>query len=780
MAKFGFGQSIRRKEDNRFLTGNGRYTDDIDLPGETHGHVVRSPHAHARFAIKNLDQVAKRPGVIGILTGADAVKDKLGDIPCETPITNRDGSKSYMAPYPVLCPDEVRHVGDAVAFVVAESPIVARDAAEALEIDWEELPAVVDTAGALDPGAAEVWPEAKNNLAFDWELGNRAAVDAAFKTAHRVARVALVNNRVVVHSMETRGAIAAFERQTGEYTLYTCTQGSHGIQAMLANAVLKVEPKIIRVVTPDVGGGFGMKGFLYREHALVCWAAKRFGRPVKWACERADAFLSDTQGRDHVSEAELALDKDGRFLALKVSTIANLGAYLSNYAPFIPTLAGTGMLAGLYATPAIYAHVRGVFTHTIPVDAYRGAGRPEAAFLVERLVDLAARAVGLTPAEIRRRNFIAPAAMPFKTALGETYDSGEFAAAMEKCLKLADWEGAARRKAESERRGRLRGIGMATYVEACGGGGPESAWIEIDPAGAATVKIGTQSGGQGHETAYAQLAADGLGIDVDQVRVLQGDTAIVKSGGGTGGSRSLPVGGAALSGAVAKVIEKGKKIAAHVLEAAESDIEFQDGRFVISGTDRSLGLFEAASAAKDPKQRPAGADASLDSEDSFKPPASTYPNGCHIAEVEVDPATGAVDVVGYTIVDDFGTVLNPMLLEGQVHGGVVQGLGQALLESCRYDPESGQLLTGSLMDYCLPRAFNVPPIVFAMHPVKCRTNPLGIKGCGEAGAIGAPPTVINALVDALAGHGVVHIDMPATPERVWAAIHGAGAKKAAE
>ncbi|MBI1776178.1 MAG: xanthine dehydrogenase family protein molybdopterin-binding subunit [Proteobacteria bacterium] len=779
MGKFGFGQSIKRKEDSRFLTGQGRYTDDINLPGQAHLYVVRSPHAHASFTIKDTAKAAKMPGVAGVLIGADALKDGLGDIPCKAPVTNRDGSMSYSPPYPVLASDAVRHVGDAVAVVVAESLAQARDAAELIDIDWQEQPAVADTAGALAPGAASVWPQAKNNLVFDWELGNEKAADSAFKKAHHVSRIELVNNRVVVNSMEPRGAIGAYDATTGQYTLYTSSQGSHTVQGLLGESVLKVKPATIRVVTPDVGGGFGMKLFLYREHALVTWAAKRFGRPIKWTCERADAFLSDTQGRDHVSKAELALDKDGKFLALKVSTIANLGAYLSNYGPFIPTLAGTGMLAGLYSTPAIHAHIRGVFTHTVPVDAYRGAGRPEAAYLVERLVDLAARELGLSPAEIRRRNFIQPSAMPFTTALGETYDSGEFAAAMEKCMQRADWEGAAKRKADSERKGKLRGIGMATYVEACGGGGPESAWIEVDPAGTIIVRIGTQSNGQGHETAYAQLVADGLGVDIDKVRVIQGDTQTVESGSGTGGSRSLPVGGVSLSGAVTKVIEKGKKIAAHVLEAAESDIVFDDGRFVISGTDRSMSVFEAAAAAKDAKKRPPGMDPGLDAANTFTPPASTYPNGCHIAEVEVDPLTGIVSVDRYTIVDDFGTVLNPMLVQGQVHGGIAQGLGQALLEGCTYDAESGQLLTGSFMDYCMPRATNIPPISFDMHPVKCRTNPLGLKGCGEAGAIGAPPTVINALIDALQPHGVKHIDMPATPQKVWAAING-GLKQAAE
>jgi carbon-monoxide dehydrogenase large subunit len=772
MGQFGFGQSIRRKEDTRFVTGRGRFTDDINLPNQAYAHVVRSPHAHAKFKIRDTKKAAKARGVLVVLTGADAAADKLGDIRCKAPVNNRDGSASASPPYPILCRDEVRHVGDAVALVVAETPTQARDGAELIDIDWEVLPSTTDTVGALSAMAPSVWPEAKNNLVFDWEMGNATAADTAFKTAHKVARVELVNNRVVVNSLEARGAIGTFELAEDRYVLFTSSQGSHTLQGFIADDVFKLPAQKFRVVTPDVGGGFGMKLFLYREHALVLWAAKKIGRPVKWISDRSEAFLSDTQGRDHVTKAELALDKDGRFIGLRVDTVANLGAYLSNYGPFIPTLAGTAMLAGLYATPAIYARVRGVFTHTVPIDAYRGAGRPEAAFVVERLVEVAAVEMGLSSAEIRRRNFIQPGAMPFKTALGETYDSGDFTAVMQRGMKEADWDGAAKRKEASKKAGKLRGIGMACYVEACGGGGPESSWIDVDPMGAVTVAIGTQASGQGHETAYSQLAAEGLGVDFDRVRVVQGDTDSVKSGSGTGGSRSLPVGGAALTQAVAKVVEKGKKIAAHVLEASEGDIEFADGRFTIKGTDRSLTLFDAAAAAGDAKRRPAGMEPGLNGDGTFTPPASTYPNGCHIAEVEIDPETGNVALERYTVVDDFGTVLNPMLVQGQVHGGIAQGVGQALMENCVYDENSGQLLSGTFMDYCLPRAGDLPAIRFNLHPVPCKSNPLGIKGCGEAGAIGAPPTVINAVVDALRPYGVRHIDMPATPARIWAAIHG--------
>ncbi|MBM3548076.1 MAG: xanthine dehydrogenase family protein molybdopterin-binding subunit [Alphaproteobacteria bacterium] len=778
MGQFGFGQSVRRKEDVRFITGRGRYTDDITLPGQVAAYVLRSPHAHATFKIGSLAAAKKAPGVLAVLTGADAKADKLGDIPCKVPIKNRDGSKSVMPPYPLLVDDTARHVGDAVVLVVAETLAQARDAAEQIEIDWSPLPAAADTKGAAEPGAPQVWSQAKGNQVFDWELGDAKAADAAFAKADKVVELDLINNRIIVNSMEPRSALGTFDTKEDRYHLYTSSQGSHSIQGLLSEA-LKEKPEKFRVVTPDVGGGFGMKLFLYREYALVLWAAKKVGRPVKWVSERQEAFLSDTQGRDHVSKARLAMAKDGTFLGLKVHTIANLGAYLSNYGPFIPTMAGTGMLAGLYSTPAIHAHIVGVFTHTVPIDAYRGAGRPEAAFLVERLVDVAARETGLSPDAIRRKNFIPPASMPFKTALGETYDSGDFTAAMDKCMAAADWKGAPARKAAAQKQGKLRGIGMACYVEACSGGGPENAWINVEPNGAVTVRVGTQSNGQGHETAYAQVAADKLGIDIEQIRVIQGDTDAMPSGGGTGGSRSIPVGGVCVDGAATDVINKGKKIAAHALEAAEADIEFSDGKYSIAGTDRRMTLFQVAEAANDPKRRPAGIEAGLNGNSGFTPPASTYPNGCHIAEVEVDQETGTVRVERYTIVDDFGVVLNPLLLQGQVHGGIGQGLGQALLEGCVYD-ENGQLVTGSLMDYCLPRAGDVPNLAFDMNPVNCKTNPLGMKGCGEAGAIGAPPTIINALVDALQPFGVRHIDMPATPEKVWSAIQAGRSKRAAE
>jgi carbon-monoxide dehydrogenase large subunit len=565
---------------------------------------------------------------------------------------------------------------------------------------------------------------------------------------------------------------------SGDHTLYVSTQGPHDVRDVLSK-VLNVDSGKFRCVSPDVGGGFGMKIFPYREHALVLWAAAKLGRPVKWIAERGESFVSDTQGRDHISHARLAMDADGRFLALSVDTKADLGAYLSLYGPAIPTVAGSGMLAGLYATPAIHVRVRNYFTNTLPVDAYRGAGRPEAAYLVERLVDVAAKVAGLPRDEIRRRNFIPSSAMPYTTALGETYDSGDFAGHLDKALAAAGWAGIEARKAESAKTGKLRGIGISTYVEACGGGGPEWSDIRIEPDGTIIVPIGTRSTGQGHETAYTQLVSEAFGVDNESVKVIQGDTAAIENGAGTDGSRSLPAGGSALHMAIQSVSAKARMLAGYMLEASDADLELADGAFTVAGTDRSVTLAEISALANDPERLPDGVEPGLEAKESYKPAASTYPNGTHVCEVEIDPDTGVVSLVKFTVVDDFGEVVNPLLLEGQVHGGVAQGVGQALYEHTVYD-ESAQLITGSLMDYRLPRADDVPPIDFSMSPTRCTTNPLGVKGCGEAGAIGAPPAVINAVLDALAPAGVTDIDMPATPDKVWAAIRAAGPAQAAE
>ena len=772
MAQFGIGQSVRRVEDRRFLTGNGRYLADIDLPRQLHAYFLRSPHAHARIVRIDAAAAQAAPGVEFIGLGADLLADGIGTLPCDTHLPNSDGTPMKAPPRHALAIDRVRHVGDSVAVVLAGSLAEARDAAELIDVEYEALPAAVDLAAAVAPDAPQVWEEAPGNLCLDWALGDAAAVERAFAGAAHVLRLPLVNNRLVVNSMETRGVIAAYDPGDERFTVWSSTQGSHALKNWLAKVILKLPPERIRVITPDVGGGFGMKGFLYPEQVVAVWAARKVGRPVKWIGERSDAFQTDTHGRDQVSEVALALDADGRFLALKVDTIANLGAYLSSYSTYIPTIASCPMLAGLYRTAAIHARVRCVFTNTVPVDAYRGAGRPEAAFLLERAVDAAARKLGLAPDEIRRRNFIPPEAMPYKTPAGPTYDSGEFAALMDEAMRRADWAGASARKAEAKARGRRRGIGMATYVEGCGGGPEDMAEVRVDPGGDVLVLVGTQGSGQGHETAYAQLASERLGIPIERIRIHQGDTERVAYGFGTGGSRSLPVVGHAVLTAAEKVAAKAKRIAAQLLEAADPDVELADGLFRVVGTDRSVSFDQVARAAYRAKRPDGEAGFGLAETAAYLPRAGTYPNGCHIAEVEVDPETGAVALLRYTVIDDFGAVINPLLLAGQVHGGAAQGIGQALLEQTVYDRESGQLLTGSLMDYCLPRASDLPSFDIGFRNVPCRTNPLGIKGAGEAGAIGAPPAIINAIVDALGEWGVAHIDMPATPEKVWRAIAG--------
>jgi len=770
MGKFGMGQPVRRTEDPRFITGHGRYTDDFSQHRQAVGFVLRSPHAHAR--IRKIDSAAAlaAPGVLGIFTSFDLAQDGIGRIPCVVPLKNRDGSRVVLVEHPLLAEGKARHVGDGIAFIVAATLAQAKDASELIEVDYETLPAAADTATANAPGQPLVWDEIPGNLCLDWESGNRKAVEAGFAKAKHVVELTLVNNRLVANSMEPRAALGSYDPGDGRFTLVTSTQGSHSIRQLLAANIFKLPQNRFRVVTPDVGGGFGMKLFLYPEQGLVLYAARKLGVAVKWTGERGESFLTDAHGRDNISRARLALDGDLNFLALDVETTANLGAYLSNYATFIPTMAGTAMLAGCYRTPAIVVRVKGVYTNTVAVDAYRGAGRPEANYVIERLVDHAARQLKISPAELRRRNFIPPEAMPYKTAMGLNYDSGNFTKNMDDALKTADFAGFPARKAQAKARGMLRGFGIATYIEQCGGGFDEAAEIRFDSGGGATVIIGSQSSGQGHATAYAQLASDGLGIPFDRVRVHQGDTDVVGFGRGTGGSRSLPVGGVAVTMAVKRIIDKGKTIAAHRLEAAEADLEFADGFYTVSGTDKRIAMTEVAQAAFNPLQLPPGLEPGLDEKSHFLPAAHTFPNGCHACEIEIDPETGATKILRYVVVDDFGNVVNPLLLAGQVHGGVGQGVGQALVENCVYDPASGQLLTGSFMDYAMPRADDVPSIEFAYNVVPCTTNPLGLKGAGEAGAIGAPPAVMNAVVDALAELGVASIDMPATPQSLWRAI----------
>src|ERR1700730_18573392 len=779
MKQFGIGQPIRRVEDRRFLTGHGRYLDDIVRPRQAYAVMLRSPHAHARVRALDIAPAAGASGVLAVFTGADLAQAGIGTIPCMTGLINRDQSPIAMPPRPALVRDRVRHVGDTVAMVVAETVAEARDAAERIAVEYEPLSAVVDAARALEPGQPAVWDEHPGNLCFDWEVGDEAAVRRAAAAARYRVSLTLVNNRVVANSMEPRGAIGEYDPGEDSYTLWSSTQGSHFIRNLLAEHVFQIPENRIRVVTPDVGGGFGMKLFLYPEHVLVLWAANELCCPVKWIPDRSESFMTDTQGRDNVTRLDLALDEELRFTGLSVAIVANMGAYLSNFAPEIPTFSGAVMHSGVYAIPAIHVAVKGVFTNTVPVDAYRGAGRPEAAYALERLIDVAARRLGVASDELRRRNFIQPAAMPHTTPLGLVYDSGDFARNMRDALAAINAAGFAARQAEARARGRYRGLGQAVYIEQSGFPPDEFAELRFDPAGTLTVLMGSQSSGQGHQTAYSQLAAERLGLELDKIRVLQGDTATIGFGRGTGGSRSLPVGGAALAHAADKLVAKGKRIAAHLLEAAEADIAFEDGVFAIAGTDRNVSIDAVPRAAFNPAQLPPGLEPGFDESGHFTPPAPTFPNGCHVSEIEIDPETGVIEVVRYFVVDDFGTVINPLLLRGQVHGGIAQGIGQAMLERCVYEEGSGQLITGTLTDYALPRAEDLPALDFRYNVVPCRTNPLGGKAAGEAGAIGAPPALINAVVDAVAELGIDHLDMPLTPERLWRALRDATEQKAA-
>jgi aerobic carbon-monoxide dehydrogenase large subunit len=770
MTKFGVAQSVRRVEDPRLLLGHGRYTDDIKLPGMLHGYVLRSPHAAARIQRVDTGAAAAMPGVRAIYTTADLKADGIGTLPCAVMLNNRDGSTMAAPPHPVLADGAVRHVGDPVAFVVADTLQAARDAAEAVEIDYDVQPAITELARATDAGVPLVWPEVARNQVFDWEIGDKAKTDALFAQAAHVTRVEVVNNRIVVSSMEARAAIADYDTQAGRWTLYANTQGGWLVKDLIAGLFGAGADKF-RVVTPDVGGGFGMKLFLYAEHVLTCYASRKLGRPVKWAADRGEAFLCDTQGRDNITTGELAIDKDGKFLALRTRNVANMGAYLSNFGPFIPTLAGTGVLASVYGFQAVYANVIGVFTNTVPVDAYRGAGRPESNYLVERLIDKAARELNIDRAEIRQRNMVPPSAMPHATPVGKTYDSGDFRTVLDTALQRIDWAGFPARRAEAAKRGRRRGLGFSYYLEATGGSDSERAEIRFAEGGFVDVFVGTQSTGQGHETAYVQLVSTRLGVEAEKVRVRQGDTDSIPSGGGTGGARSLYSEGQAIYVTTDSVIEKGRRAAAEMLEAAAGDIGFADGRFTIVGTDRGIDILDLAETQRVKATRGEAA-VSLDAAEVAQIKAHTFPNGCHMAEVEIDPETGHVQIVRYLVCDDVGKAVNPMIVRGQVHGGVAQGFGQAVLERTAYDPSSGQLLSGSFMDYALPRASDLPDIEVEFLEIPCATNPLGVKGAGEAGAVGSPPAVMNAILDALAQDGVTHLDMPATPENVWQALHG--------
>jgi carbon-monoxide dehydrogenase large subunit len=772
MGQFGIGQAVTRIEDQRLLTGGGRYTDDLNLDGQAYAFVLRSPFAHAEIAGIDTSAATAADGVLLVLTGEDVAADDIDPMPCMVPITNIDGSERTNTYRPILAQERVRHVGQPVAVVVGETLHQARDAAELIEVDYNELPSATNTFGATQDGAPQLYDDAANNICFDWGTGDQEKTDAAFANASHVTTLELINNRVVVNSMEPRAATADHDTSSGRTTLYTSSQGTHWLRDAIGDMILKIGKENLRVVTGDVGGGFGMKIFPHPEQALVVWAARKIQRAVKWTADRSEGFMSDIQGRDHVTKAEMAMDDDGKFLAMRVTTYANLGAYLSHFGTFIPTDAGSGMLNGLYATPTIWVNVKGVLTNTVPTDAYRGAGRPEAIYCVERLVDKCARELELSPDEIRRRNFVKPEQLPYTTALGDVFDSGEFTAIMEAGMERADWDGFAGRRDESASRGKLRGIGMATYVEKCGGGFPETADVKFDTDNDhITIYIGTVTNGQGHDTAYKQIMSDRLGIDTDNLTFVQGDSDLVPSGL-TGGSRSVTVGGVAVLKASDAIIEKGKQIAAHVMETAAADIDYADTTFRVTGTDRTMTLFDVARSAQEAGNLPEGMEPGLDEAYTHAPDVPTFPNGCHICELEIDPDTGALEILRYTVVDDFGDIVNPLLIEGQVHGGIVQGLGQALHEHTVYDDRSGQLVSGSFMDYTLPRADNFPNFDFNMRNVPCTTNPMGLKGSGEAGAIGAPPAVINAIVDALTpSGGVVDVDMPATPDAIWAAAN---------
>ncbi|WP_158928290.1 xanthine dehydrogenase family protein molybdopterin-binding subunit [Acidisphaera sp. S103] len=766
--KFGLAQPVRRVEDPRLLKGAGRYTDDIVLPNMLFGVVLRSPHAAAAITRLDTTAAAQLPGIAGVYTAADLKADGVGPLPCAALVENRDGTPQAAPPHPVLAEGAVRHVGDPVAFVVASTIKQARDAAEAIEVDYDILPSITDLPTAMDKDGVLVWPEVKHNLAFDWEIGDKTATEAEFAKAAHVTKLTIVNNRIVVNSIEARAALADFDTATGRWTLYANTQGGWLVKNLIG-PLFGTDPEKFRIVTPDVGGGFGMKLFLYAEHALTCFAARKLGRPVKWAAERGEAFLCDTQGRDNLTVGELAIDADGKFLALRTRNVSNMGAYLSTFAPYIPTYAGTGVLSSVYGFKAIYANVLGVFTNTVPVDAYRGAGRPESNYLVERLVDAAARELGVDKVELRRRNMVLPDAMPHSTPVGKSYDSGDFRIVLDAATKRMDYAGFAGRRASAAAKGKRRGLGLAYYLEATGGDPTERAEIRFADDGFVDVYVGTQSTGQGHETAYVQLTAHNLGIDGDKIRIRQGDTDTIPVGGGTGGARSLYSEGQAILLTSESVIRNGKQAAAEEMEAAVADIAFAEGRFSIVGTDRGIDI--VALAATQRKKAAAGqAVTLLDAAEIAPIDAHTFPNGCHMAEVEVDPETGSVELIRYSVCDDFGKTVNPLIVRGQVAGGVAQGYGQAVLEHTVYDRDSGQLLSGSLLDYALPRANEFPDIEVELLEIPCASNPLGVKGAGEAGAVGSPPAVINAIIDALSGDGVTHIDMPATPERVWRAM----------
>ncbi|RWM90576.1 MAG: xanthine dehydrogenase family protein molybdopterin-binding subunit [Mesorhizobium sp.] len=773
----GVGARVARKEDKRFITGAGRYVDDMVVPGMKHAAFVRSPHAHAEIKKIDLKKAQAMPGVIGVLTGKELKADGIGNLICGWMIHSKDGSPMKMGAWSPLAFDRVRYVGDAVVVVVAETKGQARDAAEAVDITYQELKAVVDAPKALERSAPQIHPEADGNLIFDWELGDSAATNAAIKAAAHITRMKIVNNRLVPNAMEPRATLGHYDKAEDHYTCWTTSQNPH-LARLVMSAFYNVAPENkLRVIAPDVGGGFGSKIYIYPEEIICLWASKKTGVPVKWVADRTESFLTDAHGRDHVSTVEMAFDKDNRITGLKVDTIANLGAYMSLFSSCVPTYLYATLLSGQYDIPAIHANVRAVYTNTAPVDAYRGAGRPEATYLLERTMETAARELGVSPAELRRKNFIT--AFPHQTPVIMNYDAGDYAASLDAAMAAADYAGFAQRKADAANRGKLRGIGMSCYIEACGlapsaavgslGAGVglwESAEVRVNAAGTIEVLTGSHSHGQGHETTFAQLVNQRFGVPIDSVSIVHGDTDKVQMGMGTYGSRSGAVGMSAVAKALDKVEAKAKKIAAHLLEADEGDIVIENGALKVAGTDKQVPWFQMALAAYTAHNLPGGMEPGLKETSFYDPSNFTFPAGCYVCEVEIDPETGVTEVVQFVAADDFGNIINPMIVEGQVHGGVAQGIGQALLEGTRYDA-SGQLLTASYMDYTMPRADDLPSFKVSTSNTPCPGNPLGIKGCGEAGAIGSPPAVINAITDAI---GITDIAMPASPSTVWAAI----------
>ena len=786
MSETGIGASVRRKEDIRFVRGAGKYTDDINLAGQTFAYILRSPHAHAKIVSIDTSAALDADGVVAVFTSEDMAA--IGGIPCGWQVHSKDGNPMAEPKHPALAEGKVRHVGDPVAVVIAESREQARDGSESIVVDYEVLNAVVDMKEAIENGATSVHDDVGHNVCYDWALGDEEATNQAFDSAAHVVSLDLINNRLIPNAMEPRCAIGDYDQSSGQYTLHTTSQNPHVIRLLMAAFVMGLPESKLRVHAPDVGGGFGSKIYNYAEEVIVTWAAGQLRRPVKWTADRSESFVSDAHGRDHITTVQLALDDQGKFLGLKERTLANMGAYLSTFAPCIPTYLHATLLAGQYSTPVIHCEVKAVFTNTVPVDAYRGAGRPEATFLLERIVQVAADELGLDPVEIRRRNFIQPDQFPYQTPVALVYDTGDYQASMDQALKSSDYAGFQMRKEASRKEGKLRGVGISAYIEACGiapsnvvgslgarAGLYEAATIRVNPTGSVSVLTGSHSHGQGHETTFAQVVSEKLGIDFDSVEIIHGDTDKIPFGMGTYGSRSIAVGGTAIVKAVDKIVAKGKKIAAHLLEAAEEDIEFENGNFIVPGTDKSKAFVEISLAAYVPHHYPLEElEPGLEETAFYDPKNFTFPAGTYVCEVEVDPETGVVEIDSFHATDDFGSIINPMIVEGQVHGGLAQGIGQALLEGCRYDSD-GQLLSGSFMDYTMPRASDVPAFSVDTTVTECSHNPLGVKGCGEAGAIGSPPAVINAILNALSDVGVTDLEMPATPHRVWQAIQNAQA-----